>query len=73
MEKSAGTPVHGLYFSASRSPLLFRTMSNNLERWQQLCALAAAEQDPDKLLLLIREINDILEAKEEELRQLRKA
>jgi hypothetical protein len=47
-------------------------MQANLERWQQLCALAAAEKDPDKLLSLIREINDILEAKEEHLRQLRK-
>jgi hypothetical protein len=47
-------------------------MRNNLERWQQLCARAAAEQDPDKLLELIREINDILEAKEQQLLQLRK-
>ncbi len=48
-------------------------MQTNLERWQQLCALATGEQDPEKLLLLIREINDILEAKEEQLRQLRKS
>ena len=47
-------------------------MWNNLERWQQLCALAAAEQDPEKLLALIREINDILEAKEQQFLQLRK-
>ena len=47
-------------------------MWTNLERWQQLCALAAAEQDPEKLLALIREINDILEAKEQHLLQLRK-
>jgi len=48
-------------------------MSNNLERWQQLCALAAAEQDPEKLLALIQEINDTLEAKEQQLLQLRKS
>jgi hypothetical protein len=48
-------------------------MEPNLERWQHLCALAAAEEDPDKLLLLIREINDTLEAEEEQLRKLRKA
>ena len=46
-------------------------MWTNLERWQQLCALAAAEQDPQKLLALIQEINDILEAKEQHLLQLR--
>jgi len=33
-------------------------MWTNLERWQQLCALAAAEQDPQKLLALIQEINE---------------
>jgi hypothetical protein len=34
------------------------------ERWRELCALAAAEQDPDRLLALIREINMLLEKKE---------
>jgi hypothetical protein len=33
------------------------------ERWMQLCEMAATEQDPDKLIELIREINDLLEAK----------
>jgi hypothetical protein len=36
----------------------------NLERWRELCALAAAEQDPDRLLALVREINTLLERKE---------
>ena len=35
----------------------------NLERWRELCTLAAAEQDPDRLLALIREINILLERK----------
>lgn len=33
------------------------------ERWMKLCAQAASEQDPEKLLKLIEEINDLLEAK----------
>lgn len=35
-----------------------------VERWRELCALAAAEQDSDRLLALIREINSLLERKE---------
>jgi hypothetical protein len=37
------------------------------ERWQELCAQAAVEQDPMKLLELAREINDLLEEKERRL------
>ena len=37
------------------------------ERWQSLCARAADEQDPDKLMKLIEEINQLLETKEERL------
>jgi hypothetical protein len=37
------------------------------ERWQELCAQAAVEQDPQKLLKLAKEINDLLEAKERRL------
>jgi hypothetical protein len=37
------------------------------ERWQELCAQAAVEQDPKKLLELAKEINDLLEAKERRL------
>ena len=33
------------------------------ERWQKLCELAAVEQDSEKLLVLIREINLLLEEK----------
>lgn len=38
------------------------------ERWLELCELAAKEQDSKKLLELIREINQILEEKEERLK-----
>jgi hypothetical protein len=37
------------------------------ERWQTLCARAADEQDPGKLMKLIEEINQLLETKEERL------
>jgi hypothetical protein len=37
------------------------------ERWMELCAQAAVEQDPTKLMELVREINELLEAKERRL------
>ena len=37
------------------------------EQWQKLCALAAVEQDPKKLLELTAEINRLLEQKEKRL------
>jgi hypothetical protein len=41
------------------------------ERWMGLCALAAKEQDSEKLLALVAEINEILEEKEAFLHQTR--
>lgn len=38
-------------------------MLNNRERWQELCELAAKEQDPKKLMELMKEINRLLEIK----------
>jgi hypothetical protein len=43
-----------------------------LESWQFLCALAAIEQDPEKLLELMKEINRLLEEKEERLKNQRR-
>jgi hypothetical protein len=40
----------------------------NKERWRELCEQAAKEQDPVKLHRLIKEINDLLEAKEARLK-----
>jgi hypothetical protein len=34
------------------------------ERWKQLCERAAEEQDPEKLVKLISEINHLLSEKE---------
>ena len=38
------------------------------ERWKELCEQASKGQDPKKLHELIREINDLLEAKEARLK-----
>jgi hypothetical protein len=38
------------------------------EIWMQLCERAASEQDPDKLMELVREINRLLEEKERRLK-----
>jgi hypothetical protein len=38
------------------------------ERWIELCALVAKEQDGDRLLELVRQINDLLEEREQRLR-----
>jgi hypothetical protein len=39
-------------------------MRENEERWKELCALAANEQDPVKLRELVREINELLSKKQ---------
>jgi hypothetical protein len=41
------------------------------ELWEQLCEQAAVEQDPEKMLKLISEINRLLSEKEERLKGLR--
>jgi hypothetical protein len=38
-------------------------MQGATERWMKLCAEAANEKDPDRFLELIKEINNLLEAK----------
>jgi hypothetical protein len=48
-------------------------VQDKTERWFQLRQLAAAEQDPAKLLALVKEINDLLEAKEARLLHQRKS
>jgi hypothetical protein len=42
-------------------------MQDKTERWLELCKQAAIEQDPQKLMALVKEINDLLEAKERRL------
>jgi hypothetical protein len=48
-------------------------MRENEERWRELCAQAAREQDPRKLQELAEEINRLLMVKEERLATLRKS
>jgi hypothetical protein len=43
-------------------------MRENEERWRELCAKAAVEQDPEKLHELVKEIVWLLELKEQRLR-----
>jgi hypothetical protein len=38
--------------------------SETKERWVELCELASVEQDPDKLLKFVTEINRLLSEKE---------
>ena len=40
-------------------------MVNTEERWRQLCAEAAMEQDPQKLMELVKEINRLLDLKQQ--------
>ena len=42
-------------------------MRENREKWMELCAQAANEQDPQKLMELIQQITALLDAKEERL------
>jgi hypothetical protein len=42
-------------------------IGENEERWRKLCEEAAKEQDPDRLLELVREINQMLEDEERRL------
>lgn len=38
-----------------------------LEKWEYLCREAATEQDPERLIALTREINRLLDEKEQRL------
>ncbi len=42
-------------------------MREHSERWKVLCEMARTEQDPQKLLELTREINDLLLGKQRRL------
>lgn len=42
-------------------------MRENTERWMHLCRQAAVEQDPQKLMVLVEEILQLLENKERRL------
>jgi hypothetical protein len=44
----------------------------NQEKWRELCAQAAVEQNPKKLLELTRQINELLSGKQSRLEQVDK-
>lgn len=44
-------------------------MAKYEERWMDLCAQAAVEQDPEKLIQLIEEITRLLEERETRVRR----
>jgi hypothetical protein len=39
------------------------------ERWRELCELVAVEQDPERLLEMVKEITRLLEEKQARLRR----
>jgi hypothetical protein len=41
-------------------------MRGNDERWRELCAQAAVEQDPQKLMKLVQEISRLLSLRDRE-------
>jgi hypothetical protein len=53
------------YFGRRRLPL----KGEKRERWEELCKQAADEQDPEKLIDLVQEINQLLDEKEQRLKQ----
>ena len=42
-------------------------MQGNREKWKELCGQAAIEDNPEKLIVLIREINRLLEENEQQM------
>jgi hypothetical protein len=51
--------------------LTFLMKGETGERWRTLCQQAQTEQDPDELMEIIREINRLLDEKEQRLRNQR--
>ena len=47
--------------------------SGTTERWYVLCQLASVEQDSDKLIALIKEINRLLDEKEQRLKKVQRS
>jgi hypothetical protein len=47
-------------------------LEQNVERWRELCKQAEIEHDPQRLIDLVAEINQLLEEKEKRLAQSRK-
>jgi hypothetical protein len=59
--------VRVLLLSNQRRRTRASIVRENKERWRELCEQAAVEQDPQKLLELTRQINDLLLGKQHRL------
>ena len=53
------------YFTGANGGIAMK--GDTKERWMELCAQAAVEQDPQKLMELVEEINNLVEEKERRL------
>jgi hypothetical protein len=66
MSRTEQTRLSGMCYTLLRG--VGPMQGANKERWKVLCEQAAVEQDPAKLHELVKEINDLLEAKEARLK-----
>jgi hypothetical protein len=58
---------------AGRSDWGFHTMQGHVkEHWMELCEKATVEQDSEKLMALVQQINRMLDDKEDRLRRKQK-
>jgi vacuolar-type H+-ATPase subunit E/Vma4 len=53
------------------APLVLIVDQDNTDLWKELCKQAQKEKDPAKLLALVQEIDRLLEARGEWLKQMR--
>jgi hypothetical protein len=59
--------MHYRVFYLRSARLSVLVQGEKKERWEELCAQAAVEQDGKKLLELVKQINELLEEKERRL------
>jgi hypothetical protein len=56
-----------LYLYSEATQAKGQNMREKTERWMELCAQVAKEQDPKKLMAMVKEVIELLEAKERRL------
>ncbi len=59
-----GKGVHAECYAAKVAHPNDKSEGEKGGRWQELCALAATEQDPQKLFILMQEIHHLLDERE---------
>ncbi len=60
----------GSVWGGPSSLLLDSTLMENHEKWMELCALAAKERDPAKLLAVTKKITRLLDEKEQRVKEI---